>query len=45
LASGNQPLVDIAAACGFASASHLANRFRATLGVTPGVYRRWHGAR
>ncbi|MDN0085204.1 AraC family transcriptional regulator [Crenobacter sp. SG2305] len=36
------PLVDIAAASGFASASHLGNRFRAALGVTPGDYRRWH---
>lgn len=43
LAAGDLALADIAAACGFASASHLANRFRAELGVTPGEYRRWAG--
>lgn len=43
LATGDVALADIAAACGFASASHLANRFRAVLGVTPGEYRRWAG--
>ncbi|SMF43020.1 AraC family transcriptional regulator [Pseudogulbenkiania subflava] len=43
LAGGDQALADIAASCGFASASHLANRFRAALGVTPGEYRRWAG--
>jgi AraC family transcriptional regulator len=41
LAGTALPLADIAASCGFSSASHLANRFRATLGVTPGEYRRW----
>nr|WP_297357798.1 AraC family transcriptional regulator [uncultured Caldimonas sp.] len=30
----------VAQACGFASASHLVNRFRATQGVPPGRYRR-----
>ena len=43
LAAGDLALADIAAACGFASASHLANRFRAALGVTPGEFRRWAG--
>jgi AraC family transcriptional regulator len=34
------PLADIAAACGYASASHLSQRFKAGVGVTPGQYRR-----
>ncbi|AYC31853.1 AraC family transcriptional regulator [Pseudomonas cavernae] len=33
------PLGEIALACGFASASHFSNRFRAALGATPGEYR------
>lgn len=33
------PLGEIALACGFSSASHFANRFRAALGGTPGEYR------
>ncbi len=33
------PLGDVALACGFASASHFSNRFRAALGATPGDYR------
>ncbi|MDR7335630.1 AraC family transcriptional regulator [Roseateles asaccharophilus] len=33
------PLADIAAACGYASASHLSQRFRAATGTTPGQYR------
>ncbi|WP_017937388.1 helix-turn-helix domain-containing protein [Zestomonas thermotolerans] len=33
------PLGEIALACGFASASHFSNRFRAALGGTPGQYR------
>ncbi|MGE7958537.1 helix-turn-helix domain-containing protein [Pseudomonas sp. NPDC089530] len=33
------PLGEIALACGFASASHFANRFRQALGGTPGEYR------
>ncbi|WP_434592166.1 helix-turn-helix transcriptional regulator [Pseudomonas sp. R4-83] len=33
------PLGEIALACGFASASHFANRFRQVLGGTPGEYR------
>ncbi|WP_024302468.1 AraC family transcriptional regulator [Pseudogulbenkiania sp. MAI-1] len=43
LAGSDLALADVAAACGFASASHLANRFRAALGVTPGEFRRWAG--
>jgi len=34
------PLADIAAACGYASASHLSQRFKLVLGTTPGQYRR-----
>ncbi|MGM9482410.1 helix-turn-helix domain-containing protein [Roseateles sp. NT4] len=34
------PLADIAAACGYASASHLSQRFKAVLGTTPGQFRR-----
>jgi AraC family transcriptional regulator len=33
-------LADIAAACGYASASHLSQRFKAVQGTTPGQYRR-----
>jgi len=33
------PLGEVALACGFASASHFANRFREALGATPGQYR------
>ena len=33
------PLGDVALACGFASASHFANRFKQSLGCTPGEYR------
>jgi AraC family transcriptional regulator len=29
----------VALACGFASASHFANRFKQSLGCTPGEYR------
>ncbi|NBA95045.1 helix-turn-helix domain-containing protein [Pseudomonas sp. R5(2019)] len=36
---GSLPLGEVALACGFASASHFANRFRQGLGVTPGEYR------
>ena len=32
-------LGDVALACGFASASHFANRFKQTVGATPGEYR------
>ncbi|KQW45513.1 MULTISPECIES: helix-turn-helix domain-containing protein [unclassified Roseateles] len=34
------PLADIAAACGYAGASHLSQRFKAGTGTTPGQYRR-----
>lgn len=34
------PLADIAAACGYASASHLSQRFKAAIGTTPGQFRR-----
>lgn len=39
LRATSQPLGEIALACGFASASHFTNRFRQTLGGTPGEYR------
>jgi len=41
LSASNLSLADIAAACGFSSASHLANRFRSAHGVTAGQYRHW----
>tara|TARA_R110000868_G_scaffold76283_4_gene219463 strand:+ start:2161 stop:3039 length:879 start_codon:yes stop_codon:yes gene_type:complete len=34
-----QPLVEVALACGFASASHFNNRFRQAFKATPGQYR------
>lgn len=39
LRRSSQPLGEIALACGFASASHFTNRFRQSLGGTPGEYR------
>ncbi|MCY1482608.1 HTH-type transcriptional activator RhaR [compost metagenome] len=39
LRKGALPLGEIALACGFASASHFSNRFRAALGGTPSQYR------
>lgn len=39
VAPGSLALGEIALACGFASASHFTNRFRQTLGATPGEYR------
>ncbi|WP_283150012.1 helix-turn-helix transcriptional regulator [Silvimonas soli] len=39
LRDSNLPLVDIAAACGFANASHFSNRFRAAVGANPSQYR------
>lgn len=39
LRDGELPLGEIALACGFASASHFSNRFRAAVGATPGAYR------
>lgn len=44
LLRGTLPLAAVAAACGYASQSHLGNAFRHATGVTPGQYRRWaHG--
>jgi len=34
-----QPLTDIALACGFSSASHFSNRFKASTGFTPSQLR------
>lgn len=42
---GDEPLAEIAAATGFASQSHLTNRFRARFGVTPGRARTRAGQR
>jgi AraC family transcriptional regulator len=39
LRTTSQPLGEIALACGFSSASHFTNRFRQSLGGTPGEYR------
>ncbi|MBA1202532.1 helix-turn-helix transcriptional regulator [Pseudomonas capeferrum] len=39
LRTGDLPLGQVALCCGFASASHFNNRFRLTLGATPGAYR------
>ena len=39
LRNSRQPLGEVALACGFASASHFANRFKQALGGTPGEYR------
>lgn len=36
------PLADIAAACGYAGASHLSRHVRAATGATPGEFRRAH---
>ena len=41
---GQQPLLQIALHCGFASASHFSNRFRQAFAATPGEYRAaWRG--
>jgi len=40
LTSSASPLIDIAAACGFSSQSHLASVFRKRIGATPSVFRR-----
>jgi AraC family transcriptional regulator len=40
LASGNQPLAEIALAAGFADQSHFSNVFRRRVGMSPSVYRR-----
>jgi AraC-like DNA-binding protein len=39
LLDGDAPLADVAAQAGFASQSHLGNRFRARFGLTPGRVR------
>jgi AraC family transcriptional regulator len=39
LRTTSQPLGEIALACGFYSGSHFTNRFRQSLGGTPGEYR------
>ena len=38
-AAAHLPLEQVAAACGYANASHLSRRFRAALGLTPAQYR------
>lgn len=40
IAESDQPLGDIALACGFSSQSHFGQSFRQRFGVTPGDYRR-----
>lgn len=45
LRQGRLALSEVALACGFSSASHFANRFRAALGATPGEYRAAFGAK
>ena len=42
LATTNQPLVEIAQACGFTDQSHLIRSFRKKFGTTPGVFREQH---
>lgn len=39
LREGRLPLGDVGLACGFASASHFANRFKQTTGASPSAYR------
>jgi AraC family transcriptional regulator len=39
LRGSSLPLGEIALACGFSSASHFTNRFRQSMGATPGEYR------
>lgn len=45
LLDGDEPLVQIANACGFASQSHLTNLFRARYGITPAKARTRDGLR
>lgn len=42
---GDISLADVAAACGFASQSHLTDRFRKATGLTPGAFAREAGRR
>ena len=44
MATTNEPLNQIALACGFADQSHFTNRFRRLMGVTPTAWRRDHRA-
>jgi AraC family transcriptional regulator len=43
IASGDQPLSEIASACGFADQSHLTRVFGQVVGVSPGLWRRCLG--
>jgi AraC family transcriptional regulator len=40
LAAGGEPIIEVAAACGFASPNHFASAFRRFAGVSPREYRR-----
>jgi AraC-like DNA-binding protein len=40
LADTDQPLAEIALACGFCDQSHLTRTFRRRTGLTPGAWRR-----
>jgi len=42
IAQGEDPLKDIALACGFSDQSHLTNRFHRLVGMTPNAWRRLH---
>lgn len=42
LANSNNPIANIAYACGFSSQQHMTNSFSQKLGVSPGRYRREH---
>ncbi len=42
LIEAGRPLVDVAVETGFSSQSHLTNRFKRIIGVTPGQYARQH---
>jgi AraC family transcriptional regulator len=44
IALGEDPLKDIALACGFSDQSHLTNRFHRLAGMTPAAWRRLHAA-
>ncbi len=44
IAEGDDPLKDIALACGFSDQSHLTNRFHRLAGMTPAAWRRLHAA-
>lgn len=44
IAQGEDPLKDIALACGFSDQSHLTNRFHRLAGMTPAAWRRLHAA-